>query len=258
MGIGKKIRYLGRAALLWTVMANTSLAEQVTVFAASSLKETLEEITASFEAASGHSVTLSFAGSSALARQIEYGAPADLFVSASTDWMDHLEAQGRIKPQTRRNLVGNRLVLIGKAGTALQLTVSPDLDLRGALDGGRLAMALTEAVPAGIYGKAALQSLGLWDQVADAVAQTDNVRAAMALVALGATPLGIVYATDARADPAVATVGVFPEETHPAIRYPAAQLAASENAAAVALLDYLDSPAADEVFRRDGFILIGD
>ncbi len=230
-------------------------AEEITVFAAASLKEALDQITASFETETGHKVTTSFAGSSALARQIEYGAPADIFISASTEWMDRLAETGHIITETRVDLLQNRLVLIAADAGIEAATITPETDLNAMLNGGKLAMALTEAVPAGIYGKAALQHLGLWKNVEGSVAQTDNVRAALALVALRAAPLGIVYATDAIAEPRVHVNGVFPSETHPPIVYPAAVTTKSKSPAATALLDYLRSDTAHDIFDKHGFIV---
>jgi len=254
----KQIRQLASAIATGWCLTGSGAAEQITVFAASSLKETLEEIATDFSADTGHDVVLSFAGSSALARQIEFGAPADIFISASIEWMDHLEQEGLIDPASRFNLVGNKLVMVGPADGSPQVTLNADTDLTALLQGGKLAMALTDAVPAGIYGRAALENLGLWKDVAASVAQTDNVRAALALVALGVAPLGIVYATDARADVTVAVRAVFPEAAQPDIRYPAAQVAASDTTAASDLLDYLRSAAADSVFMRNGFDPIQD
>lgn len=224
-------------------------AEQVTIFAAASLKTALEELAPAITGATGHDLTLSFAGTSALARQIEYGAPADIFVSANAGWMDHLIAKGVLQAESRVDLVGNRLVLVGQGGPA---EISPEFDFSARLAGGRLAMALVEAVPAGIYGKAALQSLGLWEHLAPHVAQADNVRAALALVAQGAAPLGIVYESDARAEPRAPVIGVFPADSHPPIRYPAA-LTIGAPAPAQEVLDWLVSPAAQTVFRAHGF-----
>lgn len=258
MLFGKQIKQLACAVVTTVSMASALAAEQITVFAASSLKETLEEIVAGFIADTGHDVVLSFAGSSALARQIEFGAPADVFISASADWMDHLEKKELISPATRFDLVGNRIVLVGPADASEPVILTADTDLASLLQGGRLAMALTDAVPAGIYGKTALENLGLWEDVEAFVAQTDNVRAALALVALGAAPLGVVYETDARADATVTVRAVFPDTAQPDIRYPVAQVAASDTPTVAELLDYLRSPAADSVFARNGFALLQD
>ena len=230
----------------------------VVVFAAASLGGALDEIADAWEAETSRPVTLSYAGSSALARQIERGAPADLFVSANEAWMDALEARGLIRPGTRRDLLSNRLVLIahGPDRPAVPAQIAPSLDLAGMLGEGRLAMALVDSVPAGIYGREALASLGLWDEVAPRVAQADNARAALALVALGEAPLGVVYATDARAEPRVSVVGAFPEASHAPIVYPAALTAGSQHPHARAFLDHLGSPEARAVFERHGFTVL--
>lgn len=226
---------------------------EVLVFAAASLKNALDEIATGFHADTGHEAVISVAGSSVLARQIQLGAPADLFITAHPAWMDVLAQDGRIAPGTRRDLLGNQLVLVGSDPVRAPVTLGPGLDLTGLLKGGRLAMALVDAVPAGIYGKAALQSLGLWDSIAPHVAQTDNVRAALALVASGAAPLGIVYASDARAEPRVRVLATFPADSHPPIRYVLAQMAGRQSAASDALHRYLLSAAATEVFETQGF-----
>ena len=222
------------------------------VFAAASLGGALDEVAHAWEAETGGTVALSYAGSSALARQIEQGAPADVFVSASPDWMDALEDEGLIREGTRRDLLSNALVLIAH-GRAAPVEVGPGLDLAGMLGEGRLAMALVDAVPAGVYGREALTSLGLWDDVAPKVVQADNVRAALRLVALGEAPLGVVYATDARAEPGVSVVGAFPEGSHAPIVYPAALTAESGHPRARAFLGHLGSPEARAVFVRHGF-----
>jgi len=233
-------------------------AESVTVFAAASLKTAMDEIAAGFAEAGGDRATLSFAGSSALARQIQQGAPADVFVSANAAWMDVLEENGRIAPGTRFDLVRNRLVLIAHGADAPRVEIGPALDLPGLLAGDRLAMALVSAVPAGIYGKAALESLGLWEGVAPLVAQADNVRAALALVALGEAPYGIVYATDAAAEPRVSVAGVFAEDSHPPIIYPAAAIAGRDTPAARRFLDYLRGDTARAALAGQGFLPVGE
>jgi molybdate transport system substrate-binding protein len=255
MGFCKHINLLACALAASVHVAGFARADTLTVFAAASLKEVIDDIGADFEERTGHTVITSYAGSSALARQIEYGAPADVFISASTEWMDYLEAQGALAESTRVDLVGNRLVLIGPADDSPPVRLDGALDLPALLKGGRLAVALTNAVPAGIYAKLALESLGLWPEVQPFLAETDNVRAAMALVAVGAAPLGIVYATDARAEKRVSIRGYFPQDTHPEIVYPAALTARSTAPAAPLFLDYLKTPAADEAFESYGFIL---
>lgn len=223
-------------------------AAEITVFAAASLKTAMDRLAPLYEAETGDTAVVALAGSSALARQIQRGAPADVFVSANAAWMDVLEAEGRIVPGSRRDLLGNRLVLVA-TGAAAPLDLA---DLPRALGQGRLAMALHQAVPAGIYGRAALETLGLWDELAPRVAQADNVRAALALVAAGAAPYGIVYATDAAAEPRVSVVATFPAASLPPIVYPAALVAGADPAAA-AFLDWLEGPEAGAVFADLGF-----
>ncbi|WP_172300298.1 molybdate ABC transporter substrate-binding protein [Pseudoruegeria sp. HB172150] len=250
-----------RSAILPAVVATllltgTARAEQVTVFAAASLRNALDEVATAFNSATGDEAVIAYAGSSALARQIEQGAPADIFISANTDWMDHLEENNLIDPATRTDLLGNALVLIAHDPDAAPVDLTPDLDLPTLLNGGRLAMALVDAVPAGIYGKQALTSLDLWDTVAPHVAQADNVRAAVAYVALGETPYGIVYATDATAEPNVTVVGTFPESSHDPITYPAAALTSAQSPATQPFLDFLHSPEARDAFTRQGFTVL--
>ncbi len=226
---------------------------EVTVFAAASLAEALDRVAGAWMAETGHRVVVSHAGSSALARQIQEGAPADIFISASTDWMDAVEASGDLRAGTRRDLLGNTLVLVAHGRDAAPVTIDEGLDLAGMLGDGRLAMALVDAVPAGVYGKAALMALGLWDGVEAQVAQTDNVRAALAFVAQGEAPLGIVYATDAAVEDNVTVVGTFPEGSHAPITYPAAMTAGSESPVAGDFLDYLGSEPARAIWRDFGF-----
>jgi molybdate transport system substrate-binding protein len=235
--------------LLLSSVPLRAAAETVLVFAAASLMGALEEAAAPWEARTGHEMRVSHAGSAALARQIERGAPADVFVSASVAWMDALEEAGLLAPGSRRDLLANRLVLVAH-GEAAPTGIGEAL---AALGEGRLAMAMVEAVPAGIYGREALGSLGLWNDVAPRVAQAENVRAALALVARGEAPLGIVYATDAAAEDGVSVVATFPEGSHGPILYPAA-LTAGAGEAAASLLDHLASAEAGEVFARHGFL----
>ena len=226
------------------------LARDIVVFAAASLKNALDEAAAQYEAATGTGVALSYAGSSALARQIEQGAPADLFVSANALWVDALAAQGLILSDTRFALAGNRLVLAGRGApdpdiAAWLAQVGPDT---------RLAMALVDAVPAGIYGKAALTHLGLWDSAAPHVVQTDNVRAALRLVTLGEAHLGIVYDTDARLEAGIAALAIFPEASHPPIRYVAAEVAGRTHPETAAFRAFLQGDAARAILARHGFL----
>lgn len=244
------------APLLAAGIVLPAAAEEVVVFAAASLKTALDPIAQAFQDTSGDTVTISYAGSNALARQILDGAPADIFISASTDWMDEIEAGGELAEGTRHDLLGNRLVLVAHDAAAPQVTLAPGYDLAGMLDGGKLAMALVDAVPAGQYGKAALTQLGLWDQVAPSVAQADNVRAALALVAAGEAPLGIVYATDAAAEPKVHVVGTFPDDSHAPIVYPAALLANADDDGDRAFFQALSAPEADAIFSAQGFTIL--
>lgn len=238
--------FLVLSALFFALPAQ---AEQVTIFAAASLKTALDRIAADWQADTGDEALISYGGSSALARQIVEGAPADLFISASVGWMDEVEAAGLLQPEGRRDLLGNRLVLIA-GGDAAPMSDWP-ADPVGLLQGGKLAMALVDSVPAGQYGKQALESLGLWDDLAPHVAQADNVRAALALVATEAAPFGITYASDAIAEPRVTAVYTFPEDSHDPIIYPAARI--SDNALATGFMDALSSPEAAQVFRENGF-----
>ncbi|WP_186395449.1 molybdate ABC transporter substrate-binding protein [Stappia sp. TSB10GB4] len=233
-------------------------ADDVLVFAAASLKTAMDQIAPGFEAATGDRLVVSLAGSSALARQIQAGAPADIFISASSDWMDTVEADGLVQAGTRVDLLGNVIVLIAHGRDASPVEITPALDLAALLGDGRLAMALVDAVPAGIYGKAALENLGLWQAAAPKVAQADNVRAALALVAAGEAPYGIVYATDAAAEDNVTVVATFPADSHPPIVYPAAVMAQSGKPAAIAALAYLRGPEARAAFEKQGFVVLGE
>jgi len=252
------MRHILRLFMAIVLLTPPALGETVNVFAAASLKTALDEVAQSFAQTTGHRVAASYAGSSGLARQILHGAPADLFLSANPAWMDELETRGRLAPDTRTDLLGNRLVLIAHDPEAGPL----DLDAPGALamrlGRGHLAMGLVEAVPAGIYGKAALETLGHWNAVSGQIAQSDNVRAALALVATGAAPLGVVYASDAIAEPRVRVVATFPEESHPPIIYPVAVIAGRDGAATRDLLDHLRTPEARAIFEAQGFLWRGE
>lgn len=241
---------------LLTLAPVSAMAEEVTVFAAASLKTALDEVAVGWQVATGHSVVISYAGSSQLAQQIEAGAPADIFISAAVDWMDMLETNGRILPDSRVDLLGNSLILVAHDATLAPVVIGPDLDLAGMLGDGKLAMALVDAVPAGVYGKEALTTLGLWDAVEPSVAQAENVRAALALVATGEAPFGIVYTSDAVAEPGVSVIGTFPAESHAPIIFPAALIADSTVAVAADFLDYLSSDPAKAVFEAQGFVTL--
>ena len=227
-----------------------------TVFAAASLKNALDDAGARWTAAGHPAAKLSFAASNVLEAQIEQGAPADLFFSADLDWMNKAQASGLIRPGTRVDLLANAIVLVAPVDAATPVDIHPGFDLAKALGGGRLAMGNVAAVPAGKYGKAALESLGAWEGVKDHVAEAESVRAALAFVARGEAPLGIVYATDAAAEPKVKVVGTFPNGSHPPIVYPVAVTQASQNADALALLAFLRGPAAREAFVRQGFTVL--
>ena len=231
----------------------TAATANLTVFAAASLKEALDEQARQFEARTGDRVVVSYAASNALARQIEAGAPADLFISADLDWMDFLDQRKLLAPGTRVTLLGNTLVLIAPTTSNVTLKIGAGFGLASALGGGRLAMANPDSVPAGRYGRSALEALGVWSSVETRIARTENVRAALALVARGEAPLGIVYRTDALAEKGVRVVDTFPASTHPPILYPAAVVATGQAPAARSLLDYLHSPAVASIWEKYGF-----
>jgi molybdate transport system substrate-binding protein len=229
---------------------------QVTIFAAASLRTALDEVMARCEVDTGVSIRASYAASSALARQIEAGAPADVFISADQDWMNDVAAKGGIRTDTRVDLLGNALVLVAPASAPVSLQgalqIAPGFDLAGALGGGRLAVANPDVVPAGKYARAALESLGVWSSVASRLAPAEDVRAALLLVSRAEAPLGIVYRTDAAADPGVVVVDAFPSVTHPPIVYPAA-LTTRAVAASGEVLACLQRPRARAIFDRWGF-----
>ncbi len=232
-------------------------APALTVFAAASLKEAMDAAAQAYRSDTGQAVRISYAGSSALARQIAEGAPADVFVSADSEWMDWLQERGLIDPASRTDLLGNTLVLVAPAGSDAALpALEAGTDLLPLLgDDGRIALALTASVPAGKYAKASFESLGMWDGLAARTAESENVRAALLLVARGEAPLGVVYGSDARAEPQVKVLAVFPEDSHPAIVYPVARLAGSSHPAASGFAGWLQSEQADGIFEQHGFSL---
>lgn len=242
--------------MLALVAASAAAAPPLTVFAAASLKEALDEAGALYTRGGHAPVRASYAASSALARQIEAGAPADVFVSADLEWMDDLQRRGEVDPRTRRNIAGNALVLVAPAEARMRpVALRRGVDLRPLLGArGRIALALTASVPAGRYARAALQSLGAWAALRPRVVEAENVRAALELVARGEASLGVVYASDARAEPRVRVLARFPASTHPRIVYPAARVAASTHPEAAAFVAWLRSPPAQAVFRRHGFL----
>jgi molybdate transport system substrate-binding protein len=253
-------RRLRAAAVLLTVgLIVGSLqasAAEIVVFAAASLKEALDEAVNKYNAQTSDTAKISYAASSTLAKQIESGAPADLFISADLDWMDYLQTRNLIQAATRKNWLGNTLVIIAPADADVKLDIKPGFDLAGALKGEHLSMADPDSVPAGKYGKAALQKLGVWNSVRGTIARAENVRAALLFVSRHEAPLGIVYSTDAGADPGVKVVGVFPEDTHPPIIYPIAVTAESKNPSARRLLEFLGSRAAKAIFAKRGFTVL--
>ena len=255
----RRLLAAGAATVLGLFAAVTPAAAQgrdVVVFAAASMKNALDEINAAWGRDGGKRATISYAASSALAKQIESGAPADLFASADLDWMDYAAGKGLIRPDTRVTLLGNRLVLVAPKDSTAAVSLAPGLDLAPTLSGGRLAMANVDAVPAGKYGKTALETLGAWEGVKGQVAQAENVRAALLLVSRGEAPLGIVYQTDAASDPGVRVVGTFPEGSHPPIVYPVAITKDSSHPDAAAFLAFLRSATARAAFERQGFTIL--
>ena len=232
--------------------------KSITVFAAASLKNALDEVDELFTKQSGIQVVASFSASSALMKQIEQGAPADVFLSADIDWMDYGANHDLIKNDTREDLLGNRLVLITAKDSKIgSVSIAPGFDLAALAGSGRIATGDVRAVPAGLYAKAALEKLGIWGSVESKLAMAENVRAALRLVARGEAPLAIVYETDAKIDPSVKIVGVFPDDSHPPIVYP---VALTKNAKAIAAqyLAFLTTPAAKAVFERYGFRMLAN
>jgi molybdate transport system substrate-binding protein len=255
------MRWLRPAALvafafLLLTTAQAQPAGGPTVFAAASLKNALDEIGAAWLGAGKAPIKVSFAASNTLAKQIELGAPADLFFSADLDWMDHLARKGLVREDTRISLLANRIVLIAPKTTTVSVSVRPGMDLIAALGDGRLAMGNVEAVPAGKYGRAALETLGAWEGVKGKIAQAESVRAALLLVSRGEAPLGIVYATDAAADPSVRVLGTFPENSHPPIIYPVSVLRDAKNGEAIPFLAFLRGEIAAALFRKQGFTVV--
>ena len=255
----KRREWLGLAfaSAIVPLSAARAQAGSLVIFAAASLKNALDEIATDWSKSTSKPMPrISYAASSALAKQMEQGAPADMFISADTDWMDYAAKKDLIQADTRFNLLGNRIVLIAPKDLKATVDVKQGFDLAKALAGGKLAMGNVDAVPAGKYGKAALEKLGAWNGVKDSIAQSDNVRAALLLVARGEAPLGIVYATDAAAEPNVKIVGTFPEDSHPPIIYPAALAKGTKSADARPFLDYLKSIKARPAFEKQGFTVL--
>ncbi|WP_375420967.1 molybdate ABC transporter substrate-binding protein [uncultured Sphingomonas sp.] len=247
------MRFLAGLLALILLAAPATAQRAPLVLAAASLQESMTAAADAWARRGHKRPVVSFASSAALARQIGAGAPADLFVSADTAWMDDLAAKKLIVPASRAAFLGNRLVVIAAAGNPVRIPLRPAAALARVLGAGPLAMADPDAVPAGRYGKAALEKLGAWQAVAPRVVRAENVRAALALVERGAVPLGIVYATDARASRAVRIAGVFPAGTHPPITYPIALVASSTNPEAAGFRRFLLSREGRAIFVRFGF-----
>ena len=243
------------AALLCSSIRAAEAPDAVVVFAAASLTNVLQQIGADYTKATRIPVKLSFAASSTLARQIENGAGADLYVSADQQWMDYLDGRGLIQTATRQDLLGNRLALVAPADSTIRLRIEPKFPLLAALKGERIATGDPDSVPVGRYARAALTKLGVWDDVAGRLVRTEDVRAALAFVARGEVPLAIVYETDARVEKKVRIVDLFPSDSHPPITYPVA-LTRGASPPAGAFLEYLHGPAARIRFEQDGFTVL--
>jgi molybdate transport system substrate-binding protein len=255
----KRISAAFAAAILVIIVAAQSAAAQqqsILIFAAASMKNALDDVNAAFTKGGGDKVVASYAASSALMKQIEQGAPADVFLSADIDWMDYGAKHGLIKSDTRFDLLGNRLVLIAPKDSAIgNVNIGPGFDLAALAGSGRIAVGDVRAVPAGLYAKAALEKLGSWAAVEPKLAMAESVRAALVLVSRGEAPLGIVYETDAKIEPAVRIVGVFPEDSHPPIVYPVA-LTVKAKPEAASYLAFLRTQQAKTIFERYGFIVL--
>jgi molybdate transport system substrate-binding protein len=222
------------------------------VFAAASLTNVLDEIGAAYTQQTKQQVKFSYAASSVLARQLEAGARADVFFSADLEWMDYVQARNLIDRSTRRNVLGNRLALVAPADSKIELKIAPGFKLAAALGNGRLATGDPESVPVGKYARSALTSLGVWNDVADKLVRADNVRSALAFIARGETPLGIVYETDAKVEKRVRVVALFPTDSHPPIVYPVA-VTTKAHPAARQFVEFLQGSAAQNAFEKYGF-----
>jgi molybdate transport system substrate-binding protein len=244
------------AIMLFAGTASHGAASDLVVFAAASLRNALDDVNAAFTRQTGSKITASYAATSALMKQIENGAPAEVFFSADSDWMDYGVQRDLIKTQTRVDLLSNALVLIAPSRSSIgQVVIAPGFDLAGLAGNGRIVTGDVRAVPIGRYAKAALEKLGIWEKAKAKLAMTENVRAALTLVARGEATLGIVYATDARVEPGVKVIGVFPPDSHPPIVYPVA-LTRTAGADASQYLSFLRSPAARDIFESYGFTFL--
>lgn len=253
----KNVTATGLALMLGTAAAVTSYAaDNINVFAAASLKDALDTVNASWKADAQKEATLTYAATSALAKQIQEGAPADVFFSADTDWMKRLTDAKLITNGSAVQLLGNEIVLVAPKDSTAETKIEKGFDLSKLIGDGKLSMADIKAVPAGKYGKAALENLGAWTAVEPKVAQAENVRAALKLVATGEAAFGIVYVTDAKAEPAVKVVATFPADSHPPIIYPAGVVATSKNPDAAEFIKYLQGSKAQAIFKDKGFVLL--
>jgi molybdate transport system substrate-binding protein len=244
------------ASFVMLLAAPASAQDGSTVFAAASLKNALDAVNEACAADVGSKATISYAASSALAKQIEEGAPADMFISADLDWMEYLADKNLTKRDTEVKLLGNRIVLVAPKDSTATTTIAPNFDLAGLVGDDKLAMANVDSVPAGKYGKAALEKLGVWGSVEGKVAQAENVRAALKFVSTGEAAAGIVYQTDAAAEPGVKVLGTFPEDTHPPIVYPVGLTAASKSQDAADFEKCMQTAKAKELFEKQGFTFL--
>jgi molybdate transport system substrate-binding protein len=241
------------AAVIAVGTITPAFAADLVVFAAASMKGSLEKVAGAFEKSAGTKVTISYASSSQLAKQIEAAAPADVFISADTKWMGYLVDKGAVKKEAAINFLGNRLVLVAAKDSTLSVKIAKDFPLAETLGDDRIAMGEPKSVPAGKYGQQALEFYGVWKAVQPKVAGADNVRAALKLVSSGEAPLGIVYETDAKADPDVKVIDVFGEDSHSPIIYPVAPVDASAHPAKDEFVKFLFGPEAATIFKDAGF-----
>jgi len=246
-------RWLTAAVVTLSISGHAAAADKITVFAAASLTDALQKIASQYEQGKDVQIVSSFASSSTLARQIEQGAPADLFISADQQWMDYAIDKKTMESSSRFTLLGNDLVLVAPAAHPQPVSISKTTDWKSLLKGQRLAVGDPDHVPAGIYAKEALEKLGAWEQLEPVMARGNSVRAALALVERDETPYGIVYGSDAVASKKIVVVGTFPEDSHKPVEYPMAIVKDHKNAAVTAFYDYLKSPQAAEIFKQYGF-----
>lgn len=249
-------RYFWIIAVAFLSMVFSAHAESVNVFAAASMKTALDDAAKLWKTQSGKDVVATYGSSGTLAKQIAEAAPADIFISADLAWMDDVAKKNLIKPESRKNLAGNTLVLVGAAGTDLKIELAKDSNIAAALGSEKLAVGDVKSVPAGKYAKAALENLGLWARVKPNLVMQENVRSALTLVARGEAKLGIVYGSDAVAEPKVQVIADFPEASHAPIVYPIAVIATSTNPDAQPFLDFLFSKEAQLIFKANGFTLL--